>query len=439
MKKIIISSAAILLCCTALRAQEQEPLMLSQEECRKMALAYNEDMQNADNELRKAKLDKAIAFAAYLPGFDASASGTYIYPDIDMMGMELQMRGMYAAGVTLTQPIYVGGKIRAANKLSRIGLDCAEEMTRKTRMEVLYDADNAYWTFIAVARKVRMLESYSAQMDAIYRQVETSLASQLATENDLLRISAKRSEITYQLQKARNGADLCRMALCNVIGADLDTRIIPTDTVIAVTPPEYTDESIELRPELHLLQKQIEAGEQQIRMARSEILPSVALMGGYLYYGNIKMKSLVADPTSGAYVPYTQEFKDGFAAAMLSVSVPLFHWGAGLKKVKKAKLDLENNRLALQKNSRLLSIEVRQALRNLTDSYTMIETTELGCRQAEANLQNMNTRYEASMCSLTDLLDAQAQWQQALSNRIEAQTQYKIYETDYLRATGRLE
>lgn len=38
----------------------------------------------------------------------------------------------------------------------------------------------------------------------------------------------------------------------------------------------------------------------------------------------------------------------------------------------------------------------------------------------------------------TDLLDAQSQWQQAESNLIEAQTQYKIYETEYLRATGSL-
>ena len=44
-----------------------------------------------------------------------------------------------------------------------------------------------------------------------------------------------------------------------------------------------------------------------------------------------------------------------------------------------------------------------------------------------------------SMATLTDLLDAQSQWQQAESNLIEAQTQYKIYETAYLRATGRLE
>lgn len=50
----------------------------------------------------------------------------------------------------------------------------------------------------------------------------------------------------------------------------------------------------------------------------------------------------------------------------------------------------------------------------------------------------MRNRYAASMVSLTDLLDAQSQWQQAESNLIEAQVQCKINETEYERATGTL-
>lgn len=42
------------------------------------------------------------------------------------------------------------------------------------------------------------------------------------------------------------------------------------------------------------------------------------------------------------------------------------------------------------------------------------------------------------MCPLSDYLDAQFQWQQARSNLIEAFTQSRIAETDYLMATGRL-
>ena len=123
---------------------------------------------------------------------------------------------------------------------------------------------------------------------------------------------------------------------------------------------------------------------------------------------------------------------------LVSVSVPLFHWGAEFKKVKKAKIELDDAKLDLQKNTRLLSIETRQAVQNLTNGYQMVETAKLGQRQADENLRVMQDKYEASMATLTDLLEAESQWQQAHANLIEAQTQYKIYETEYQRVTGKL-
>lgn len=138
-------------------------------------------------------------------------------------------------------------------------------------------------------------------------------------------------------------------------------------------------------------------------------------------------------------VPYSQKFQDGMGLVMLSVKIPIFHWGESRKKVRKAQYGLRNAELDLQKNGRLLDIEVQQAIRNVQDGYLLILTAEKGLQQAEENLRVTHNRYAASMAPLTDLLDAQSQWQQAESNLIEAQTQYKIYETEYLRATGELE
>ena len=428
---------ALAFCCMA-GAAAQEKLSLTQAECRQMALQNNEDLRKSDITLRKAQLDKGIAFRAYLPKLDGMVSGTYMFPDMNLMGTELQMHGMYMAGLSVTQPLYAGGRIVAGNKLARIGQESAAETLRKTRMEVLAEADKAYWTYIAVGRKVRMLEAYRTQMDTLYRQVETAVQAGMGTDNELLRIRTKRSEISYQLQKARNGADLCRLSLCHVLGQPMDTEIVATDTLIQAIAPTRLDENIASRPELRLLLKQVEAREQQVKSARGDILPQIGLSAGYTWYGNIKLNGLTAD-AQGNYIPFTQKLDDGIGLVMASVSIPLFHWGEGLKKVKKAKLDLVNARLDLQQNARLLSIEARQAVQNLTDGYNLVQTAELGSRQAEENLRVMRDRYAQGLSTLTDLLDAQSQWQQAESNRIEALAQYKIYETEYLRCTGRLE
>lgn len=416
----------------------QQPMKLSMEQCRDMALTASEELKQADNRLRQAELDDKIAATARLPKIEGSATGAYVLPDIEMTGMELAMRGTYMAGLTLTQPIYTGGKISAGRQMARLGRQIADQQLRMTRMDVLVDADNAYWSYIAVRRKVRMLESYSTQMDTIYKQTSSAVAAGMAIENDLLRIEAKRTEIEYQLQRARNGADLCRMALCNVIGTPLDTAIEPTDTTFNIESPTAMSLDIARRPEVGLLEKQIDVNMQRIRDARSEMLPTVGLSAGYSYYGNIKLKGF-ADMGNGTTVPYTQEFRDGIGIAMLAVKIPIFHWGESRKKLHKARYELDNSQLELQRNMRLMSIEAQQAVQNVEDGYRMIHTAESGLRQAEENLRVMRNRYAAAMSPLTDLLDAQSQWQQAQSNLIEAQTQYMIYRTDYLRATGQLE
>lgn len=423
-----------MVCCCAMNAQQT--LNLSQQQCRELALQHNEDLKKADAAVRRAELDRKIAFAAYLPKLDGSLSAIYLN-DQDLMGQTLQLRGMYLAGIQIVEPLYAGGQITAANRLAKLGKECQEEQRRKTRMQIIADVDKAYFNLISVRGKVQMLEAINRQIEELGRKVSVSVDAQLATSNDLLRVQTKLSELQYQLQKARNGEELCRLALGSTLGLGLDELVYPTDTALVIKAPENLDENIAGRPELALLQKNVSVKEAQLKKERSNYLPTVALSAGYTYYGNLKVKGTTTLPDGSPY-NYTQEYKDGVRMGMLSVSVPLFHWGAEIKKVKKAKIEVEDAKLDLQKNTRLLSIEARQAVQNLTSGYQMIETAELGQRQADENLRVMQDKYDASMATLTDLLEAESQWQQAHSNLIEAQTQYKVYETEYLRVTGHL-
>lgn len=407
-------------------------LQLSQAECRRMALKNNEEMKIAENSYRQAKLDKEIAFAAYLPELEGSLTGIY-RKDMDLMGAELQMRGTYLAGLTLTQPIFTGGKIVASNKLAKIGVDCAEESRRKTEMDIIAEADNAYWTYIAVGEKVKLLEAYQKQLDELHHQISKSVEVQMATQADLLRVDSKRSQILYQLKKAKNGVELCRMSLCSTLGVDIHTTIQATETNIEITSPQQLESSILMRPEYRLLLNQVEAQKQQIKVARADILPTFGISAQYSYYGNLKLAGQAEDGT-----PFKQEYKDGSPMLMASISVPLFRWGKGMKGIKKAKLNYQNAQLDLQRNERLLNIELQQAIQNVTDGYNLVETADVGMSQATENLRNMQNSYDVSMCTLTDLLDAQAQWQEAYSNQIEAKTQYKIYESEYMRVSGQL-
>lgn len=428
----------LLLLSACVSAASADTVRLDRTTCRKMALEHSEQLTIAENEVKRAELDRKIANTALLPKFDGSATALYMLPDIDMMGSTLQVRGMYMAGIQLVQPIYTGGKITAGRKLAGIGKKVADEQLRMCRMDIIANADNSYWTYVAVLDKVRLVEAFRNMVDTLYSQTAIAVEAGMAIENDLLRISAKQSDLDYQLQKARNGAELCRIALCNTIGVSPDTQIEVSQEIPGADEPGSLSTDITARPEVHLLERQVEAARQQVNMTRSDFLPTVGLSLGYNYYGNIKMKGTV-DLGQGNYMPFTQEYRDGIAMGVLSVSIPLFHWGEGMKKVKKAKIAVENARLDLADKTRLMDLEARQSVTNLIDGYNMIKAAEKSLTQASENLRVMQDRYDESISPLTDLLDAQTQWQQAKSNLIEASTQYQIYRTAWLRATGRLD
>lgn len=414
-------------------------LTLNVEKCRQMALESSEDVKKGNNALTQSALDRKIAVSAFLPAIDASGSVMYMTPDMEMSGIDLIMKGTYMAGVMLTQPIYAGGKIFTGKKMAEMGEDAAAEQLRMYKASVIYDADNAYWTYVAVLQKREMMDVLAAQLDTLFSQIGVASSAGMATDADLLTVKAKRSEVEYQVRKVANGVALCKMALCRVVGVPFDTEIAVEDVAV---PEEFTrmstdNVSVSDRPEMRLLETSLEISRMQVRMTRGDYLPTLALVGGYCPYGNIKMKTMV-DAGGGDYVPYTQKIGQDMGVAMLSLSIPIFKWGQGYNKVRKAKIDVDNAALDMQKNGRLMELQANQAAFNLSDSYNLIEAARDGKAQADENLRVTENRYHASMCPLSDYLDAQFQWQQARSNLIEAFTQSRIAETDYLMSVGAL-
>lgn len=414
-------------------------LTLNVEKCRQMALESSEDVKKGNNALTQSVLDRKIAVSAFLPAIDASGTVMYMTPDMEMSGMEMIMKGTYMAGVMLTQPIYAGGKILTGKKMAEMGENAAAEQLRMAKASVIYDADNAYWTYVAVLQKQEMMDVLAAQLDTLFSQIGVASSAGMATDADLLTVKAKRSEVEYQVRKVANGVALCKMALCRVVGVPFDTEIAVEDVAV---PEEFTrmgtdNVSVSDRPEMRLLETSLEISRMQVRMTRGDYLPTLALVGGYCPYGNIKMKTMV-DAGGGNYVPYTQKIGQDMGVAMLSLSIPIFKWGQGYNKVRKAKIDVDNAALDMQKNGRLMELQANQAAFNLSDSYNLIEAARDGKAQADENLRVTVNRYHASMCPLSDYLDAQFQWQQARSNLIEAFTQSRIAETDYLMSVGAL-
>ena len=428
----------VALAITLLTASAQG-VTLTAEQAADLAVKNSEEMTAAVNAVEQADINKKIAHTAYLPKLAGSLTGAWM-PDskYDDVGIRLQMRGMYMAGINITQPIYVGGKIVAANRQAEIGRTAARQQQRLTDINLRARALTSYWTYVAVLAKVEMMKSYRAVVDTAYNQTLAALEAGMATRNELLRIEARRSQVVYQQEQVANGADLCRMALCNAVGLPSDTPVTPADTEIsAEVPADLSDYNLDDRPEMQLLKADIDVKEQQVKIVRADFLPQLGLQAGWSAFGNLRVKWMQPLP-DGSYMPLSETINSNGFNVMLSLQVPIFHWGEGIKKVKSAKIDVQNARLNLEGKTRQLDLQVRQTITNVRTGLELLKSAHTAVNTAEAALTSTATSYSLGMAKITDLLDAQAGWHTARADLIEAQTQLRISVIDYLAATARL-
>ena len=448
MKTIFFSIATLLFAFTI----EAQQLRLSLQQCREMALEYSEDMKIAQYQIEKAITDRQIARTAYLPRFSASATYARTSGDMElglpqtsmpftiMEGVEVDIGEMlpekittntdidlFMLGVNVQQPLFAGGKILIANRMAEKAVELTEENIRMLRSNVAAEAEKAYWRHYSLNYNIRLLEQYDILLDTLYHSVSAMISVQMATDNELLKITSRRSNIQYQMQRARNGMELSRMQLCRLIGADLNTEIILTDSIstsAATAPPTDMFLNLTARPEYRMLQRQIELHDLNIKSVRADFLPTLGVMAGYSYMSDLELGGIAI--RTGRPRPLL----------MASLNIPIFHFGEGAKKIQSATIVRNIQQEELNKNSTLLTIEAQFANRNMQDAFLLIRFAETALQQAQANLRRTQDNYEVGMGTLIDVLDAQAQWQEAYGNLIDAQVQYKISEVEYLRVSG---
>lgn len=343
-----------------------------------------------------------------------------------MVGMEMSMKGMYMAGITLQQPVYAGGKIVNANKMAKTGVAISEENKRLTRINTLVEVEQTYWMYVSVAEKVKLLTQYTQLLDSLHQQVNSFFELKMATAQDLHKVRTRRSNVTYELQRAESGRELTRMSLCHLIGLELDAQIIATDTLILTQ--NYNNQlshDIVNRPEYRIQEMQVELKDLEIKNTRADFLPTVGISAGYQYMGGMKLAGSSLDMK----IPMV----------MASISIPIFNFGEGRKKIRSARLAHEISTVELNKNRSLMDIEAQQSKSAYESALLLIRTAEHGLEESEHNLSQTQNNYEMGMATILDVMEAQTQWQEAYSNNIEARTNYKIREIEYLRAIGQLE
>lgn len=348
----------------------------------------------------------------------------YAYmPDIALtMGLD----HAYTVGGLLEVPVYMGGKIRSAYRMASIGTEMAELNLHYNRAGVIAEADEVFWQYVRLQELELSAQKYKEVVEELVKNLSDARQVGMASRNDLLKAQVKLNEAELLYQKTQNGKRLAGMNLCRVIGLDLNTSLEAVDSLEGgVTPGILEDEiTVTQRPEYSILDKEVELKQKQVELTRSDFLPQLGVSVSYGY-------------TDGISVNGESEGMASFMA-MASLKVPVFHWSEGRNKVKAMRAEQEMSELKKEDASRMMLLEATKARFSVEDAVTRVKLTANSLLQAEENLAESKNRYEVGMETLTAYMEAQAQWQKAWSDWIDAKAELRLSETGYLRATGRL-
>lgn len=338
---------------------------------------------------------------------------------------------MWAGAVTLMQPLYMGGKIRAYHRITKFSEALARTQHDAQLQDLILNTDDAYWTVVSLSYKKKMAESFLDLVNRLDGDVEKMIREGVATKADGLTVKVKVNEAEMLLTKVDNGLALSKMVLCQLCGMDLDTKFTLTDEdrtdlqVSETVPDDAVQRAWTYRPELKSLDWANKIYEDKVRVVRSEMLPSLALTGGYL----------VSNPS--LLNGFENKFR-GMWNVGIMLSVPVFHWNEGIYKVKAAKSEVNIARLQQTEAQEKIELQVNQSLFKNTEAQKRLALSEKNMEKAEENLRYADKGFKEGVIPVTNVMEAQTAWLSAQSDRIDAQIDLKLAQTYLQKAMGTL-
>lgn len=384
-------------------------------------------LRNANRSIASAGEQRKEALTKYFP----TVSGTggwfdsqkpVISADLNVMGTPISLNYIkdgVVGGITAVQPVYAGGRIVNSNRLARVGEDASRLQKRLTENEVDRTSEGYYWQMATLEEKLKTVDMMEKLLADIHKDVAVAVEAGVSLRNDLLQVELRQNEVESQRLRLDNALQLSRMLLAQYCGL-VDTLFTISYNTEA-TPPLQLKQDHELAlpqtAEYQLLGKQVEAASLKKKLAVGQYLPSVGVGAGY-NFNNV------------------MEHGRQNTLVFATVSVPLSDWWGGSHAIRRKKIEYEQAVDNKRDQGQLLVIRMQNAWNSVVEAYKQLAIAQRSIEQASENLRLNRDFYSAGTTQMSDLLEAQTLYQQALDSRTEAFAQYQLRIVDYKQALG---
>lgn len=453
---------------------------VSLDSCRAMALRSNKQMLINSARIESAKYKKREARAAYLPALDFTGGYTYNQKNVSVFdsdqllpvktfnpatgsyefniaknpitgepiktpdgqyvpqevalipkdAMTYDIHNVFFGALTLTQPIYMGGKIKALNNIAGYAEQLAVAKQQDEAQNIIYNVDVAYWQVVSLGAKLKLAESYVALLDTLNSNVQAMINEGVATASDRLRVNVKLNEAQVDLTKVRNGLVLSRMALAQLCGLPIDSDLQleenQDDTPFIVSPylKSYDMEQVYARrQDIRQLEIGTNIVHQQSKVALATMLPNISVIGAYAF----------SNPNM--YDGFSKSFDGAFSVGVM-LSVPLWHWGGNYSKYKVSQTEETIMHLNLADAKEKVALQVQQASFKAQEAAKTYNMTIENLASANENLRQAQIGYREGVMTIDNVMEAQTAWLKANSERVDAHIDVKLCDTYLKKVLG---
>ncbi|HBG40340.1 MAG TPA: TolC family protein [Porphyromonadaceae bacterium] len=486
------------ICLLALQLFANFPFLYAQqtltlEACREMALKENKKIRMAQNERQTAALIKRTAMTHYLPkinfgggymrtGSDikllendlflpavpyntidpqtgrfnpealkdpatamntlvlnpqtgapvTDASGNPVFKNYAMLPADklvLERKNLYYAGFSVMQPLFTGFKITEANRIARRAENISGKNVLLVKAETIVKTDEAFWRVVSLQEKVKLAHSYEKLLDQLVTDLLNMHGEGIITRNDLLKAQVKQNESKLKTLEAENGLALSKMALAQIIGLqDTGIEVAPgtmeeaplrTDSLM---PPDISPEN---RAEISMLKEKVGIMESNKNIERAKFMPDIALAGSYGWMN--------PNPYDGL----KEEFGGDWSVGVV-VKIPVFTWGERKYELNAAKLKKQKAQLELDEAREMIDLQIRRSRYQYAEALKKAEMAKLSKEQAAENMRVTKDNLREGISRLSELLEAQTQWESASSTYIDALVEVKTTRLELEKSTGQI-
>jgi len=422
-------------------AQEKKTLSLNE--------AIDLGLQNSKLlKINQAKIEEATAATKEavekrLP--DAKASASYLR--VNAVNVELKTKGNSggSGGTTppveqpkvsqalyglmnVSLPIYTGGKIRYGIESSKFLEKAAMLDAQSDKDEVIQNTIEAFANLFKAKTAVRLVQENLNEAQQRTKELTGMEKNGLLARNDLLKAQLRESNMEYNLSDAENSWQLANVNMNLMLGLPTTTELV-LDTVglrnkedIRILD-DYLNAARINRKDIEAIDLRKKAAESGVKSAKGDLYPSLALTGGYIGLDIPDFLSIPAAMNVGVGVSYN-------IGSLWKNKAKVQQAEARVKQVTFTEAMMDDN----------MRLEVNRSYLSLMTNRKKIETSAKAVEQAEENYRIVKNKFDNSLATTTDLLDADiAQLQARLSytlSRADAFVAYhKLLQTSGLLST----